>query len=283
MILSGETTTPWIIDILQNSLDTWNEKLGQVFTILTTSPQSFGGGVIYDVIKDINGAMQSVGLGLLVIFLLVGMVKSATNFEDMKRPEQILKLFLRFAVAKAVISYGMPLMTEIFSVGLGIIGQMGTTQIANMEIAPEIVAAAQEAGFMATLFPSILALLGSLIMTVISVMILLTVFGRMFKIYMYMAVAPIPLSTFAGEATKNIGASFLKSFAGVCLEGGLIMLACVIYTAYIGSTGSSILLPADASLTDMLYSYVFGTVMNMLILLGTIKACDRIVREMMGL
>ncbi|HMM30852.1 MAG TPA: hypothetical protein PKB13_03630 [Clostridia bacterium] len=280
MFVSGDTT-PWIIEILQNALNTWNERLGQVFTILTTSPQSFGGGVIYDVIKSINGAMQSIGLSLLVIFLLVGVVKKSTSFEDMKRPEQILKLFLRFVVGKVVISYGMPLMSEILSVGLGIISNMGTTQIASISIAPEIVAAAQDAGFMATLFPSILALLGSLIMTVVSVMILLTVFGRMFKIYMYMAISPIPLSTFAGETTKNVGASFLKSFMGVCLEGALIMLACVIYTAYIGSTGSSILLPADASLTDMLYSYVFGTVLNMLILLGTIKSCDRIVREML--
>ena len=282
MFVSGDTT-PWLIEILQNALNTWNERLGQVFTILTTSPQSFGGGVIYDVIKSINGAMQSIGLSLLVIFLLVGVVKKSTSFEDMKRPEQILKLFLRFVIGKAVISYGMPLMSEILSIGLGIIANMGTTQIANISLAPEIVAAAQDVGFMATLFPSILALLGSLIMAVISVMILLTVFGRMFKIYMYMAIAPIPLSTFAGESTKNVGASFLKSFAGVCLEGALIMLACVIYTAYIGSTGSSVLLPADASLTDMLYSYVFGTVLNMLILLGTIKSCDRIVREMMGL
>jgi hypothetical protein len=277
------TETPWIIDILQNALDAWNEKLAQVFTILTTSPQTFGDGVIFDVIKGINGAMQSIGLGLLVIFMLVGMVKKSVNYEDMKRPEQLIKLFLRFAIGKAVISYGMPLMTEIFSVGLGIIGNMGTTQIASIGIAPEIVAAAQEAGFFETLFPSVLALIGSLVMSVISVMILLTVFGRMFKIYMYMAIAPIPLSTFAGEGTKNVGASFLKSFAGVCLEGALIMLACIIYTAYIGSSGSAILLPADASLTDMLYNYVFGTVLQMLILLGTIKACDRIVREMMGL
>lgn len=282
MFVSGDTT-PWIIQILQNALDAWNEKLSQVFTILTTSPQSFGGGVIYDVINSINGAMQSIGLSLLVIFLLVGMVKKSTSYEDMKKPEQLFKLFLRFAIAKAVISYGMPLMSEIFAVGLGVIANMGTTQIASIGIAPEIIAAAQEAGFFETLFPSVLALLGSLVMSVISVMILLTVFGRMFKVYMYMAIAPIPLSTFAGDATKQIGVSFLKSFAGVCLEGALIMLACVIYTAYIGSTGSSVLLPADASLTDMLYNYVLGTVLNMLILLGTIKACDRIVREMMGL
>jgi hypothetical protein len=123
------TETPWIIEILQNALDAWNEKLAQVFNILTSSPQSFGGGTIYSVIQDINGAMQSIGLGLLVIFMLVGIVKKSTSYEDMKRPEQILKLFLQFAIAKAVISYGMPIMENIFSIGLGIIGKMGVTQI----------------------------------------------------------------------------------------------------------------------------------------------------------
>jgi hypothetical protein len=278
------TETPWIIDILQNALDAWNEKLAQVFNILTSSPQSFGGGTIYSVIQDINGAMQSIGLGLLVIFMLVGIVKKSTNYEDMRRPEQILKLFLQFAIAKAVISYGMPIMENIFSIGLGIISEMGVAQINNISVAPEIVALAQNASFFETLFPSVLALIGSLVMTVISAMILLTVFGRMFKVYMYMAISPIPLSTFAGDSTKNIGTSFIKSFAGVCLEGALIMLACVIYTAYLQSPDNmSALLPSDASLTALLYAYIFSTVLNMLILLGTIKACDRIVREMMGL
>ena len=273
-------TTPWIIEILQNALDAWNEKLQQVFEILTTSPQSFGGGVVYNTIVDINGAMQSIGLSLLVIFVLVGILK-LNSFEEVKKPERLLKILLQFVIGKAIISYGMPLMTEIFSVGMGIIGKMGTTQLARVEIAPDIVSAAQEASFLDTLFPSVLALIGSLVMSVVSLMILLTVFGRLFKVYMYIAIAPIPLSTFAGESTKHVGTSFLKSFAGVCLEGALIMLACIIYTAYIGTAESPF--ASGGSLVDMLYSYVFSTVMNMLILLGTIKACDRIVREMMGL
>lgn len=275
-------TTPWIIEILQNALNAWNEKLQQVFEILTTSPKNFGDGMIYNVIENINGAMQSIGLGLLVLFMLVGILKQTTSYEEMKKPEYIFKLLLRFAIAKAVISYGMPLMSEIFSVGLGIIGKMGTTQLAAISIPSEIAQAAQDASFLEVLFPSVLALIGSLVMTVVSVMILLTVFGRLFKVYMYMAISPIPLSTFAGEATKHVGTSFLKSFAGVCLEGAMIMLACVIYTAYIGSVTSPIL-GGNGSLVNMLYSYIFSTVLNMLILLGTVKACDRIVREMMGL
>ena len=270
------------IDILQNGLNTWNEKLKQIFDILTTSPQDFAGGAVYEVIKTLNGAMQSIGLSLLVIFMLVGVIKKSTSFEDMKRPEQILKLFLRFVIGKGVITYGMPLMVEIFSVSLGIIGKLNVPQLNNISVAQELITAAQDLGFFDNLLLSILAFVGSGAMTVISLLIILTVFGRLFKIYMYMAISPIPLSTFAGEATKSVGASFLKSFVGVCLEGALILLACIVYSAYISSAGGDILLPADASAFNKLYSYIISTVLNMLILLFTIKACDRIVREMMG-
>ena len=273
---------PGSIDILQNGLNTWNEKLKQIFDILTTSPQDFAGGAVYEVIKTLNGAMQSIGLSLLVIFMLVGVIKKSTSFEDMKRPEQILKLFLRFVIGKVVITYGMPLMVEIFSVSLGIIGKLNVPQLNNISVAQELITAAQDLGFFDNLLLSILAFIGSGAMTVISLLIILTVFGRLFKIYMYMAISPIPLSTFAGEATKAVGASFLKSFVGVCLEGALILLACIVYSAYISSAGSDILLPADSSAFNKLYSYIISTVLNMLILLFTIKACDRIVREMMG-
>lgn len=271
----------WIIEILQNALNAWNEKLQQVFEILTTSPQNFGGGAIYDVIENINGAMQSVGLGLLVLFMLAGIVKQTMSYEEMKRPEYVFKLLLRFAIAKGVISYGMPLMSEIFSVSLGIIGQMGTAQFSAITLPAEITQAAQDASFLQVLFPSVLALIGSLVMTVVSIMILLTVLGRLFKIYMYMAISPIPLSTFAGDATKQIGFSFLKSFAGVCLEGAMIMLACIIYSAYVSFVAS---LTSDTSgtLVNMLYSYILNVVLNMFILLGLVKGCDKIVHEMLG-
>ena len=53
---------------------------------------------------------------------------------------------------------------------------------------------------------------------------ILTVYGRFFKLYLYTALAPIPLSTFAGEPSQNVGKSFIKSYCAVCLEGAIIVL-----------------------------------------------------------
>ena len=126
-----------------------------------------------------------------------------------------------------------------------------------------------------------MTLLGSLLITVLSFVMILTVYGRMFKIYMYTAIAPIPISSFAGEPTQSIGKNFLRSYVGVCLEGAIIALACIIYSAYaasppaVGDTG--------LSAVTIVWNYVGELVFNLLVLVGAIKASDRIVREMMGL
>ena len=97
---------------------------------------------------------------------------------------------------------------------------------------------------------------------------------------LYTAIAPIPLSTFAGEPTQSIGKSFLKSYASVCLEGAVIVLACVIFSAFVSSPP---VVDANAAAASMVWSYIGETIFNMLILVGSVKMADRVVREMMGL
>lgn len=59
---------------------------------------------------------------------------------------------------------------------------------------------------------------------------IMSVYGRFFRLYLYTAIAPVPLSTFAGEPSQNVGKSFIKSYAAVCLEGAIIVLACIIFS-----------------------------------------------------
>ena len=58
----------WVVQNLENALETWNEKLSEIWTLITTTPQNFKGGNIWKVIVDINGAVQAIGLALLVVF-----------------------------------------------------------------------------------------------------------------------------------------------------------------------------------------------------------------------
>ena len=274
----------WVVQHLINTLDTWNEKLAEVWRLLTISPENFKGGGIWNVILAINGSLQAIGLALLVLFFLAGVVKTSANLGEIKRPEHALKLFLRFAIAKGVVTYGLELMMAIFTIVQGVIAKIMSTSgiagAAKTTLPDAMVKAIEDCGFFESIPLWGVTLIGSLFVTVLSFIIILTVYGRFFKIFMYTAIAPIPLSTFAGQPTQNIGKSFLKGYAAVCLEGAIIVLACVIFSKFAASPP---VVDADAAPAAMVWKYIGELVFNMLVLVGTVKMSDRVVREMMGL
>lgn len=117
----------WVVGNLQNALNTWNSKLNEIWTLLTQSPETFKGGSIWNVIVNINGAVQAIGLALLVVFFLVGIIKTCGSFAEVKKPEQVFKLFIRFVLSKTVITYGLELMLAIFSIVQGVVQTIMTT------------------------------------------------------------------------------------------------------------------------------------------------------------
>ena len=273
-----------IIDNLTSALNTWNEKLAEIWMLLTQSPETFKGGDIWNIIVKIHGALQAIGLSLLVLFFLWGLIRTCTNWQDIKRPEHAFKLFLRFIIARGLVMYGMELMTGIFEIVQGVVSTITHTVglgIAESTVIPqEIIDAVNNTGFLESIPLWAVTLLGSIFITILSFIMILTVYGRFFKIYMYTAISPIPLAAAAGESTQNTAFTFIKSYAGVCLEGAIILLSCVIFSAFASSAPA---IDTSASAVSMIWSYVGELTFNMLVLVGTIKMSDRIVKEMMGL
>ena len=274
----------WVVQNLQNALGTWNDKLAEVWQLMTMSPENFKGGGIWNVILNINGAMQAIGLALIVLFFLAGVVQTSANLTDVKRPEHALKLFLRFAIAKGVVTYGLELMMAVFEIVQGIISKIMRTSglggASKTSLPSEMIDAIEDCGFFESIPLWAVTIIGSLFITILSFIIIMTVYGRFFKLYMYTAIAPIPLATFAGQPTQNVGRSFVKSYAAVCLEGAIIVLACVIFSMFAATPP---VVDADAAPTAMVWKYIGELVFNMLVLVGSVKMSDRIIREMMGL
>ena len=274
----------WVVQNLQNTLGTWNEKLAEIWTLLTQSPKAFKGGAIWNVIVNIHGALQAIGIALLVLFFLVGVVKTCGSFAEVKKPEMAVKLFIRFAIAKGVVTYGLELMMAIFDIVQGMISTImksaGVFGNNKATLPKEMINAIKDCGFFESIPLWAVTLIGSLVITVLSFIMILTVYGRFFKLYIYTAIAPIPLATFAGQPTENIGKSFLKSYAGVCLEGAVIILACIIFSKFASTPP---VIDKDAAVVTMVWSYIGELAFNMLILVGTVKMSDRIVREALGL
>ncbi len=274
----------WIVENLNKALGTWNDKLTEIWTILTQSPEQFKGGAIWSVIVNINSSLQAIGYGLLVLFFVVGLMKTCGSFAEVKKPEVAVKLFVRFAIAKGIITYGLELMEAIFDIVHGVVNTiMSTAGFGNAQqttLPTEIETAIEACGFFESIPLWAVTLIGSLFITVLSFVIIMTVYGRFFKLYLYTAIAPIPLSTVAGEPTQSVARSFIKSYTGVCLEGAIIVLACIIFTVFTSATPT---IDTTASAVSIVWDYVSSIIFNMLVLVGTVKMSDTVVREMMGL
>ena len=274
----------WVVQNLQNALDTWNMKLAEIWQILTQSPETFKGGGIWQVIVQIHGALQAIGYALLVLFFVVGVVKTCGSFTEVKRPEHALKIFIRFAITKGVVTYGLELMMALFNIIQGVTSTiMQTAGFGSTEdtvLPDEIIEAVEDCGFFESIPLWAVTLIGGLFITVLSFIMIMSVYGRFFRLYLYTAIAPIPLSSFAGEPSQNIGKSFLKSYAAVCLEGAIVVLACIIFSLFASSPP---VVDSDAAAVTMVWSYIGELIFNMLVLVGAVKMSDRVVREMMGL
>ena len=274
----------WVVQNLENALETWNDKLAEIWQLITTTPQNFKGGNIWNIIVNINGAVQAIGLALLVLFFVVGMVKTCGSFTDVKKPEHAVKLFVRFALAKGAITYGMELMLALFNIVQGTISTImnaaGFGEATTTTLPDEMITTIEDCGFFESIPLWAVTLIGGLFITVLSFILIMTVYGRFFKLYMYTALAPIPLSTFAGEPTQNVGKSFIKSYCAVLLEGAVIVLACIIFSAFASSPP---VVNPDAAAVTQVWAYIGELVFNMLVLVGSVKMSDRIIREMMGL
>ena len=274
----------WVVQNLENALETWNSKLAEIWQLITQSPTQFKGGTIWNVIVNIHGAVQAIGLALLVLFFVVGVMKTMGSFAELKKPEHALKVFIRFALAKAAVTYGLELIMALFNIVQELISTIMTAagfSAAGQTVLPsEIVTAVEDCGFFESIPLWAVTLIGGLFITVLSFIMIMTVYGRFFKLYLYTAIAPVPLSAFAGEPSQNVGKSFIKSYAAVCLEGAIIVLACIIFSLFASTPP---VVDPNAAAVSMVWSYIGELVFNMLVLVGAVKMADRVVREMMGL
>lgn len=274
----------WVVQNLVVALGVWNQKLTEIWSLITASPQDFKGGDIWNVIVAIYGAVQAIGFALLVLFFVTGVVKTCGSFSNVKKPEHALKLFIRFALAKGVITYGMELMLALFDIVQGTISVIMNSagfSSADMTTLPDgMVSTIESCNFFESIPIWAVTLIGGFFITVLSFIMIMSVYGRFFKLYMYTALAPIPLSAFAGEPTQNIGKSFLKSYCAVLLEGAVIVLACIIFSVFASSPPD---INESATAINQVWSYISEIVFNMLVLVGSVKMSNRVIKEMMGL
>lgn len=213
----------WIVENLNNAFSTWNGKLGELWGLVTTGPQTFKGGAVWSVMQTLHNGMVGIGYALVVLFFAISLCKNTMNFHELKRPEAAIHYFLRFVAAKALVGYGMDIMLNVFSICNGIVtdmaDSMGGISEAMVSLPAEMQTAIENVGFLASIPLWLVTILGSLFITVLSFVMILTVYGRFFRLYMYTALAPLPLAAFAGESTQSVGIFVFEKLCRRVLRG----------------------------------------------------------------
>ena len=210
--------------------------MGEIVGLLTASPADFRGGGIWDAVLSIHGAVQAVALALLVLFFLSGLVKTCGSFAEAKRPEVVLKLFVRFVLAHAAVVYGLELMMAFLDVVHGLIGDMmdaaGFASAAPAALPGEMVEAIEDVGFLDAIPLWAVTLLGRAARHGALVHHDTGGVRQVLQdIHVHRARAHTPVHL-RGRAESVGRQGVPQSYGAVCLEGAVILLACVIFSLF---------------------------------------------------
>ena len=286
--------TDWLKEMLVSAImgnlsgmfESVNNQVGEIATSVGMTPANFSPDV-FAMVRNISESVIIPIAGLILTFIacyeLIQMIidhNNLANFETWIFFKWVFKTF----VAVMLITNTFNITMAVFDVAQHVINASAGIISGNTAIDASALETMEETLMAMDLGPLLGLFLQSFIvqvtMSALAIIIFVIVYGRMIEIYLMVSLAPIPLSTFAGEPSQNVGKSFIKSYAAVCLEGAIIVLACIIFSLFAASPPA---VDPNAAPVSMVWSYIGELVFNMLVLVGAVKMADRVVREMMGL
>lgn len=290
------------VDLLEGALRTWNQAMHDIFLHLTTSPEAFNGGGPWAVATSVNTALQGIGYGLLMLFFAMGFLKKTVSFRDLS-VQEIIGYIVRFGLTKALIDYCMAILAFFISLAMGVnnvifdISGFGSLppvmlsdDVRNVFAAVSEGNVLEQIGAFFQQIPMVLvAGFGNIVIYIAGAVMVMVVYLRFFKLFIYTALAPIPMAFFGSEETSSTGKHFLKAYLSICLEICVIALACVIFGAMVGS-GYGGLFPSwqinadgiNNNLWNVGMNYIIETGLTFVMMAIVIFSSNKFIREMMG-
>ncbi len=237
------TTLSAAVDILEWANNWWNSRIGEAFEFLTTSPPNMfsateGDSVVWGAMESIHSALLPVATTILAIIFLVTLIRSTTDFQQVTSKETMIRHLTQFIfgytimrgslfIFKAIIAIMQKLInaTYAWATGRDLLGGALVSQTIPTSVASKI----NNAGTWDKIIYVIVCFIIALAIFVISTRILLIVYSRFFKIFMYVAVSSVPLAFFASSEHRQTGWRFIKSFLALLLVGALIIVSFIIF------------------------------------------------------
>ena len=277
-----------IREILFSGTKFWGTTTKYIWAMLTANLSEWNNGVLWDVVVQINAALKDIAYGLIIVFFGIGLIKETSSFAELRNPGTILKLFIRYIIAKMIVGFSIDFMNTIYKIVGGIVAKIhdtGFTEIYTGRgggIPQAVTDAIYSIPWYASIVGLIFSIITFIVIVTLTVTVMLTVYSRFFRLYIYTAMAPVMLSPIAGEGTQNIGWQFVKGYISVCLEAVVIGLAMIIYSKLATVITISSWFNSGSMLTLVL-GYMGEIVFHMLLMTGIVKGASGIIKEMSSL
>lgn len=262
----------------------WTKYISKAFSIVFSSPEDWN-PEIWEMVKTLNATMTLIGTAFLGLFFYIGIVKNCMDYRQLKEPGYWIKPLLKLAITNFVMTFSMEIMMGVFKICQGLMHKVSGvgTMSYTVDVPTAIKAAFDEVSFFQNVVIGVIGLLLLLFCTVLSVALLVVVWGRFLRLYLYNATAPIFISFGAGEATQSAAITFVKSWISVCLQGVIIVFALVIYTKLITNDNSeAVTLVESGAVYSGVLTFIADFTIGAIVTLGICKGADQIISKMTG-
>lgn len=239
----------------------------------------------YGTVTKVIIALKSVAAALIVIFCLIGIFKAAGSLVEFKRPEAIVRVLIRLIFAEWIVNDCWTLMHTALKVSIAITGIVTDAVGADLTTVYSMPAAVSTAldntSWWSALIFAIPVMLLALVFVALHAICLVKVYGRIFKVLVYGAIAPLPLASFASESTQGAAVSFIKEFLGVCLEATVIVLA-LIFAAALTANGLGIVELTSSSTVVGVVGWLVEQCLVAGLMLMTVMGASQMARSLIG-
>ncbi|MBD5559436.1 MAG: hypothetical protein HDQ87_03615 [Clostridia bacterium] len=302
----------WLGSLANAIMEIWAGFLSNFYALIAMDPALWQAGESvspWQLARDIQSSsiVMSVASSIMVTVWAVSFFRYVDSLHHIDLRE-VLGWVLRLALTYAVLLMSFDIMQSVMYLGLeinaGILDITGREEMLRIELPPELAdgmaqaEASLESGsifekigtFFSQLLPSLMLLVVAVVVVGCGLIIALTLFMRFFKMYIYIAISPIPLATFAGSATQEIAAHFLKSWLAMCLEICVISIAIGVFNASL-SSGQGLLPALDAAVgeissPDVLFypvlKWAAGFLVKIVLLTSVVRGSDRMAMRIVG-
>lgn len=231
--------------------------MSQLYDVLMLDPISYQNGAIWATVSKIYDALMGPAVSILTIGFYVALIHDSGEFIKTRHFGSVVWTFILLCITASLLLGGKYILLLIFwcfkEILQAVTGPNGTNflDLSWVELPKQVKLATSGLGATkATLF-FIVVLIFALVIMVCSFTIIMVVYGRLFNIYLHLAVAPLALACGAAGPFRSTFVSYLKSFVGVCLQGVVIVIVCMVFSAFANNFDFNTVQTSDQQIVEL--------------------------------